>query len=70
MASSIAPAADPAALPTAQATIWAIDFGLRAGNTTKAESLATAFVAFMLPTSHGAVQQMVVDAKPGVYVLG
>ena len=108
---TIAPAADPAALPAAQATIRAIDFGfrgatalhngqlvrianrgflahevvgigvknvatakrvmalLRAGEVNKAESLASGFVAFMNPASHGAVQQFVVDAKPGVYVL-
>lgn len=108
---TIAPAAEPATLPAAQATIWAIDFGLRgattlhngqlvriknrgflahevvgigvknvatakrvmallrAGRINKAGSLASGFVSFMNPTSHGAVQQMVVDAKPGVYVL-
>jgi hypothetical protein len=108
---TIAPAAEPATLPAAQATIWAMDFGfrgattlhngqlvrienrgflayevfgigvknaatakrvtalMRAGRMAKAGALTSGFASFMNPTSHGAVQQMVVDAKPGVYVL-
>jgi hypothetical protein len=42
---------------------------MRAGKMDKAGALASGFVNFMNPTSHGAVQQMIVDAKPGIYVL-
>ena len=108
---TIAQAADPAALPAAQATVQAIDFGfrgattlrngdlvrfanrghvvhaiggirvknvaaakqlmtlLRAGKDSKAQHLALAFTDFLEPVSSGVLQQMVVNAKPGVYVL-
>jgi hypothetical protein len=108
---TIAAAAQPVALPAAQATIKAIDFRfqgatrlhdgelvrfenrgflvhmidavgvknvatakrvmslLRAGKDTQAQRLASGFVGFMGPVSSGALQQLVVTAKPGVYVL-
>jgi hypothetical protein len=108
---TIAPAAQPAVLPAAQATVRAIDFGfrgpatlhrgdlvrfrndgfvthmiagirvkdaqaarrvtalLRAGKDSAAQRLAAGFVGFQGPVSPGAVQQEVVAAKPGTYVL-
>ena len=42
---------------------------LKAGKDSKAEKLATGFASFMGPASHGAVQQLTVNAKPGIYVL-
>ena len=108
---TIVPAVAPAALPAAQATIRAIDFGfrgattlhngqlvrvknsgyvaheigalgfmnattakramvlLRAGKESKAESLANGVVIFTFPVDHGVVQQSVLKAKPGIYVL-
>jgi hypothetical protein len=42
---------------------------LRAGKDKQAQKLATGFAGFMDPVSHGAVQQLTVNAKPGYYVL-
>jgi len=42
---------------------------LKAGKDSKAEKLATGFAGFMGPASHGALQQMTLNAKPGIYVL-
>jgi hypothetical protein len=108
---TIAASASPAALPKADATIRAIEFGfkapkkLKAGSTVRVENdgwlvhmvaglgvknkqaarrlnaalvagknraaqkLATGFVSFLDPASHGALQQFKLTAKPGYYVL-
>jgi hypothetical protein len=42
---------------------------LKAGKDGKVEKIATGFASFMGPTSHGAVQQFTLNAKPGIYVL-
>ena len=41
----------------------------KAGKDSKAQKLATGFASFMGPASHGAVQQLTLSAKPGIYVL-
>jgi len=41
---------------------------LKAGKDNKAERLATGFVDLMDPASPGAMQQQILDAKPGYYV--
>ena len=41
---------------------------LKAGKDNKAEKLATGFVDLMDPASPGAMQQQILDAKPGYYV--
>jgi plastocyanin len=107
---TVTAAAQPAALPAANATVRAMEFGfrspktlhvgqvvrfqndgylvhmidavkvrntrdakrvtalLRAGKDSKAEKLAVGFASFMGPASHGAVQQLKLNAKPGIYV--
>ncbi|MGH2867729.1 MAG: hypothetical protein ACRDNK_09195 [Solirubrobacteraceae bacterium] len=42
---------------------------LRAGKDKQAQRLATGFVSFAGPVSQGAMQQQVLHAKPGMYVL-
>jgi hypothetical protein len=42
---------------------------LRAGKDKQAQRLATGFVSFAGPLSQGGVQQQVLHAKPGTYVL-
>ncbi len=41
---------------------------LKAGKDAKAQKLATGFVDLMDPASPGAMQQQVLNAKPGYYV--
>jgi plastocyanin len=42
---------------------------LKAGKDSKLEKMATGFASFMGPVSHGAVQQLTLNAKPGIYIL-
>jgi hypothetical protein len=42
---------------------------LKAGKDKNAQKLATGFANFLAPASHGTVQQMTLNAKPGYYVL-